>query len=271
MEFVIEISLFLDRLPLADSKQEEELIDYITKRVLEELCRVNQYYGFGNEGRKRLREIYSDLIAALRRYEGAAGKTDLKNLSDLHYKRLRQLVEDTNSFATEVYSSDQEMAGSVPCSEYSPDLQINLFRLNVDNLDKPLLDIGCGKLANLVNYLREKDIEAYGIDRFARDNQFCETADWLEFDYGTERWGTIISNLGFSNHFMNHHLRKDGNYIEYTRVYMAILNSLKPFGSFYYTPDLPFIEMHLDKEKYNLHKFDTGMHNFKAVRITRTG
>lgn len=265
--FVNEISQFLNRLPDSDTRQEEELIDYITDSVLRELCLVNQFYGFGKAGRKRLRVIYSDLLNDLRRYNEANGMAYLKDISDLHYSRLQQLVADTNSFATEIYSQDEENTGSVPCSEYSPELQVNLFRLDIEKLAGPLLDIGCGKMANLVTYLRDNGVEAFGIDRFARDIPFCENADWLEFDYGTNRWGTIISNLGFSNHFMNHHLRKDGNWVEYSTKYMEILGSLKPGGSFYYSPGLPFIESYLDKEKYHVTEFETGIYDFRAVSI----
>ena len=79
--------------------------------------------------------------------------------------------------------------------------------------------------------------------------------DWLEYDYGEEKWGTIISNLSFSNHFNHHNLRENGNYIEYGKTYMNILYSLKIDGSFHYAPDLPFIEKYLDGNQFELKKF----------------
>jgi hypothetical protein len=70
--------------------------------------------------------------------------------------------------------------------------------------------------------------------------------------------GTITSNLGFSNHFNHHHLRKDGHFIEYAKTFMDILNSLKIGGSFYYAPDLPFIEKYLDRVKYRIKTHNIG-------------
>lgn len=62
-----------------------------------------------------------------------------------------------------------------------------------------------------------------------------------------KKWGTIVSNLGFSNHFNHHNLREDGNFIKYAKTYMNILYSLKPGECFHYAPDLPFIEKYLDE------------------------
>jgi len=115
-----------------------------------------------------------------------------------------------------------------------------------------VLDIGCGKQGSLVSYLRSKRVEAYGVDRLLTDNPNLTSADWLEFDFGKERWGTIISNLGFSNHFKHHHIREDGDFLKYATKYMEILNSLKIGGRFHYAPDLPFIEKYLSPEKYGL-------------------
>ena len=133
----------------------------------------------------------------------------------------------------------------------------------------PVLDIGCGKQGKLVNYLSSKGIEAYGIDRFSFTTSNLITADWLEFDYGIKKWGTIISNLGFSNHFKHHHLREDGNYIEYGKTYMNILNSLKVHGNFHYAPDLPFIEKYLDNKHFEMIRSEISEYDYKAIIIKR--
>jgi hypothetical protein len=81
--------------------------------------------------------------------------------------------------------------------------------------------------------------------------------------------GTITSNLGFSNHFNHHHLRKDGHFIEYAKTFMDILNSLKIGGSFYYAPDLPFIEKYLDRSKFKPGIQKVGNSEVKSIRIKR--
>jgi hypothetical protein len=90
-----------------------------------------------------------------------------------------------------------------------------------------------------------------------------------EYNYGIGKWGTIVSNLGFSNHFKHHNLREDGNYIEYGKKYMDIIRSLKVGGRFHYAPDLPFIEFYLDTRQYQIDKFDIGEFDFKTTVITR--
>ena len=89
----------------------------------------------------------------------------------------------------------------------------------------------------------------------------------MDFSFVPGHWGTIISNLGFSNHFRHHHLRNDGDYLDYARKYMEILQSLKPGGAFYYAPDLPFIESYLDPQKYRITKREIPRTGFFSVKI----
>lgn len=122
---------------------------------------------------------------------------------------------------------------------------------------------------NLVLYLRQKGIEAYGFDRFAYNNSFLTNSDWFEYKFEKEKWGTITSNLGFSNHFQHHHFRNDGKFVDYAKKYMDILNSLKIGGGFHYAPDLPFIEQYLDLDKYKLKKKNVCDYKFKSMKIER--
>lgn len=157
----------------------------------------------------------------------------------------------------------------VACSEYSPDLQIKILKIDSSRLRDPILDIGCGKQGNLVNYLLEKGFETYGVDIFSFTDNNLFKSDWLEYSYGLKKWGAIISNLGFSNHFKHHHLRDDGNYIEYGKKYMEILQSLKIGGEFYYAPDLPFIEQFLDYRYFKIDKNEIGKYDLQTTKITR--
>src|SRR5215211_6271348 len=53
------------------------------------------------------------------------------------------------------------------CARYSPPLQLGALDLSSEALPEPVLDVGCGSDAAMVRYLRQRGVEAYGIDRFA--------------------------------------------------------------------------------------------------------
>lgn len=128
--------------------------------------------------------------------------------------------------------------------EYSPALQLKVLGLEEKTLLAPVLDVGCGSQAALVHQLRQAGLDATGIDRDVASDVALK-ADWLGFAYGEKRWGTVVSHLGFSLHFLNRHLSGSSEAERYARVYMAVLRSLKVGGVFAYTPALPFIEAHL--------------------------
>lgn len=246
----------------SDSKQ--FLIDYSTDKAIEEFCRVNQYYSFDSKTKNKLRKIYSDL------FENIQTKTDsIEIISKKHYEKLKQWLKESNPFAEKIYKNADKKVNPVACSEYSPNLQINILKIDIEHLMQPVLDIGCGKEGLLVNYLKNQGIEVFGIDRFKFTTSNLITTNWLEYDYGKEKWGTIVSNLGFSNHFNHHNLREDGNYIEYGKTYMSILHSLKIGGYFHYAPDLPFIEKYLDNNQFDLQKNEINEYDFKTTIIKR--
>ncbi len=254
----------IEKLTELDAVSENVLIDYITDRALEEFCSMNQYYTFDDQSKKSLQILYTGLFSAIRN-----NPAELASIAEWHHTNLKNWLSETNPFAAKLYESKAEIIEPVACSEYSPELQINILQIDAEQIIGPVLDIGCGKQGNLVKYFRHKGIEAFGIDRFVKDALYKSASDWLAFEYGVEKWGTISSNLGFSNHFNHHHLRNDGSFIAYAKKYIDILNSLKIGGSFHYAPDLPFIEQYLDKEKYRLTKQNVGEENFSSVKIKR--
>ena len=193
----------------------------------------------------------------------------IEDISKKHYEKLKSWLKENNPFAEKIYKNGDEKVSPVTCSEYTPKLQIDILQIDIKHLIQPVLDIGCGINGHLVNYLKNQGIEVYGIDRFKFSTSNLITADWLEYDYGKEKWGTIISNLGFSNHFNHHNLREDGNYIEYGKTYMNILNSLKVGGCFHYAPDLPFIEKYLDNKQFDLRKYEINEYDFKTTIINK--
>jgi hypothetical protein len=121
----------------------------------------------------------------------------------------------------------------VQCSEYSPTLQLEVLGLTVEMVE-PVLDVGCGAAAALVHTLRAAGRMAEGIDREAPADAIV--ADWLQFDYGVDRWGTVISHLGFSLHLLHHHLAGRAAAFVHAEVYMQILRSLRVGGVFAYAP-----------------------------------
>lgn len=268
---LIEVTESLvEKIQQLDAASEKEMIDFLTDEALQEFCRVNQYFSFNTESVNELKAVYGELNRKIRGLNHNASQTELNAVSRDHYSNLCDWLVHTNAFAGKMYSSDQEYAKPVACSEYTPDLQLDILHIDLKNLLEPILDVGCGRELNLVNYLRDNGMEAYGMDRFDNENPFYLKADWLEYYFETGKWGSIISNLGFSNHFIHHNLRADGNFREYAQKYMEILQSLKTGGSFYYAPDLPFIEKHLDKSEYQFSSFPIAGSDSKTSRITRS-
>lgn len=245
-------------------EQEQGLIDYATDKAIEEFCRINQYYSFDSQAKNALRDIYRDLLLTIK-----SNRNTIDVIEKNHYSNLRRWLQKTNSHAEQIYSSRTTYIKPVCCSEYSAELQIQILRIDPDRLQEPVLDIGCGKKGNLVQHLCKMGIDAKGIDRFSFSDNKLLNADWLEYDYGIEKWGTIISNLGFSNHFVHQHLKKDGNYIQYAKKYMEILRSLRQGGKFHYAPDLPFIETYLNNRQFNIEKYEIENFDFKATVISR--
>jgi hypothetical protein len=254
----------IEKIDLIDSDSENLLIDYLTNRAVQEFYKINQYYTFDKQAHLILRGLYVDLFTNIKKRTSS-----IESIAEKHYFNLITWLQETNSFAEKIYTSKGEIVESVACSEYSPDLQIEILQIDIDQLIEPVLDIGCGKQGNLVLFLRQKGIDAYGFDRFAYDNSALSNSDWFEYTFEKDKWGTIISNLGFSNHFQHHHFRDDGNFIDYAKKYMDILSSLKIGGNFHYAPDLPFVEQYLDKDKYQFTKRSIGNYEFKSTRIKR--
>jgi SAM-dependent methyltransferase len=140
-------------------------------------------------------------------------------------------------------------------AQYSPEFQLELLGVGSDALPDPILDLGCGQDARLVHWLREQGRDAFGIDLRAEDcTNYIMQADWLSFPLQPDYWATIISHQGFSNHFLNHHLRRNGHPERYARRYLAILRALKPGGSFLYAPGLPFFEPLLPSDVFHVQR-----------------
>ena len=237
------------------SGDEEALAGYLADKAIASFCQANQFYHFNSFDRMVLRRLYKGLLVRLR---GAAVPVEdeaLQAIALQHYRSLQSWLKRSNPFAKLLYKKSEPYLGQeVVCAEYTARTQLELLKLDPAALQEPVLDLGCGAQALLVKQLRSRGMEAYGVDRSVKPTECLFQADWFEFELVPERWGTVISNLGFSNHFRHHHLRADGDYALYARRFMDILQSLKVGGAFYYAPDLPFIEGYLDAATFAVHK-----------------
>jgi len=237
----------LDRLKLS-----EKWIDLMVDMALRTFYSSNQFIDLKKNHISELREIYrvlwNEIIAEIK-----ANETTFFTLQQSHIERLSDWLLRSNSFVKEINKEDNPQITNVICAEYSALLQIDILQIDVENLVEPILDIGCGENAWLAKYFREQGLNAYGLDRLSYNTcNFLYNVNWLDFEFKPKHWGTLVSNLSFALHFTNHNLRKDSDYIAYSKKYMEILNSLIVGGSFYYAPSLPFIEVYLPPNKFNV-------------------
>jgi hypothetical protein len=176
----------------------------------------------------------------------------LKKLIAKHFEDLRSNLENYFDPDIELDIEGNMIFNRVICRQYSPEFQLDILGISLEDLREPILDFGCGKSGRLVSYLTERGFQAFGVDRIVEPAEHIIAADWLNFKLEPGTWGTIISHMAFSNHFSFHHLYKNGNPEPYARQYIAILSALFPGGAFYYSPGLPFIEELLPASSYTV-------------------
>jgi hypothetical protein len=139
----------------------------------------------------------------------------------------------------------------VTAAVYSPELQLSILSLDANTMNEPILDVGCGADAALVRHLRAQKKDARGLDRECPPDAGVR-GDWLTFEYGAARFGTITSHLGFSLHFVHQEMKRSDLAFEYARAYMRIVRALAPGGTFAYVPGLPFIETILPSAEFEV-------------------
>ncbi|MDO1450252.1 hypothetical protein Q0590_28485 [Rhodocytophaga aerolata] len=251
-------------------KEEEILLNYLTDKAIKSLCQANQFYYLNSFDRSALRKVYNRLLTEIKSLTAYKVEERLQNVATQHYRTLKVWVKNSNPFSKRLYSATQPyLEQEVVCGEYSALTQLQLLDIDVTTLQEPILDIGCGQQAFLVKYLRGLKLKAFGVDRNAVAKDYIFQLDWFEFNLSSRNWGTIISNLGFSNHFQYHHLRANSNYLAYAVRYKEMLQSLERGGAFYYAPDLPFIEQYLDPAKFQLRKVIIKDTTYRATKIVK--
>jgi hypothetical protein len=206
----------------------------LAEHFRELLLRRHQFLKIADPARAELDAIYARVITDLGALLSASGERGFE-------QRASELLDDERRklerFATELPGAGLRTT----CAEYSPELQVELLGLSLDDFVEPVLDVGCGEQALLVRWLVERGVEAFGLDRHAHRARVIR-ADWLSFDFGANRFGTVVSHQAFSLHFLRHHLEPGDVARSYALAYRAILGSLRKNGKFVYAPGLPFLE-----------------------------
>jgi hypothetical protein len=263
---VAEIADFLERnadalhaLQGGGAGARNALADDATRVCTESILAIDQFAELDADVITNLRDLYADFVDSLLAFPSAdAAQIALPNLIETHRRRMATILGGVDGLLPPPSVARRE---AVTCAEYSSTLQAEILGLEEDEVRGPALDIGCGRHARLVRLLRSRGITAYGIERFNLSSEAIAdglaadsivATDWNSYVFRPATWGTVLSHLAFSNHFVRHAVRAEGRDIAYAKKYREILESLVVGGTFRYAPSLPFIEKHLDRAKYRV-------------------
>jgi len=223
-----------------DSEFRRQVTEYTVQKVLAALFDANQFIEVTSQQREKLSSIYTQLFLSL------SEQPDSGTIAAEHYCRLSLWLVESNPYLSKINPPDRDLVARTVCAGYTPEFQLDVLGIVPQTLSEPVLDLGCGESALLVAHLRDSGINTWGLDRHCTVNEpWIIKHNWFEFDFEPGKWGTILSNMAFSLHFLHHQMREDGNYLEYAQKYSEIIRSLKHGGCFHYAPSLPQIEAFL--------------------------
>ncbi len=236
-----------------DSGSRGETLAFFIGHMAGTIARKNQFLTVGSAERDGLAALYEHFLAGIR--AALLSYDDIPGLAVGMERALASHQRNLAGFSHRLVVAHARSAGDggeAVCGGYSPALQLDILGIDPGALAEPVLDLGCGERGALVRHLRSFGKRAFGVDRLAATGDFIARADWFDFPLGRLCWGTVISHMGFSNHFLHHHLRANGSPERYARRYMEILDALVPGGSFVYTPGAPFIEEILPRGRWTV-------------------
>lgn len=237
-------------------EQQEETPQFFLRNMLNFVQYKNQFLVIGEPEKTALTAEYVRFLGDFR--DVLLARKQQRHLPNLLFDVLAVHQTQLEQFVLDLASSNEsrDFVFSTPvCDYYSPELQLSILYTRTEHLLEPILDLGCGQTGDLVHFLRTQGKQAFGVERSGSTSQFIINADWLDFPLIPSFWGTIISHMAFSNHFLHHYLRPRGHLEQYAQRYMDVLSALKPQGSFLYTPGLPFIEELLPRDIYQVERF----------------
>jgi hypothetical protein len=243
-----EINLIREELLNLSNVDKNVLLMNLSRRFVKTLYQTDPYINFSDKDNLIIQKIYSLLLCDI------TSEFLIDVIEKRHFQRICMLVKETNPAVYQINHNSNRDAQHFVYAEYSPEFQLNLLKIDSSFLLDPILDLGCGEHGCLVEYLRAQHLTAYGADRLQQNRDYYFKCDWLEFIYGDQKWGTIISHLSFTSHFLHHFLQNDGIDILYAGTYMKILKSLAAGGRWIYTPSVPFIENLLPQSEYHVNR-----------------
>ncbi|NMB90513.1 MAG: hypothetical protein GYA17_19290 [Chloroflexi bacterium] len=249
-EYQAEIVAILD-----DPQLFTSLVHQFVLSTLEFTYANNQFVYFDQNEVQVLERIYRayllEMQAILQDNPGPQVlRSRLDALVTAHFADLSANISRFFDPGSDVETQRNFILRQVVCREYSPAFQLEILGIHPGDLVPPVLDLGCGKSGRLVQHLHRLGLRAFGVDRLVDDLPGLRSADWLTLSLQPGAWGSILSHMAFSNHFIFNHLYRRGDPQAYARQYMAVLGALQPGGSFYYSPGLPFIERLLPATQY---------------------
>ncbi len=242
----------------------QNAVSFTSKVLLKRLYSANQFLQIDEKKMHDLERIYRHTWKKILKT-----KNIYSSLKNYHYPALTRWIAGLypESFVEQLKSTP--VVGHVFCEEYSPELQIRLLRIDLRTFKQPLLDVGCGSSAGLVRYLRMFQVEAYGFDRHIEKGEtYLQQSDWFNYRFEPGAWGTITSNMAFTNHFIYVYHHDKTQLSLYERKFYEILESLVVGGSFRYAPSVPFIEQNLEVSKYQVERFAV-VKDISMTRITK--
>ncbi len=239
---------------MQDPDRFNEILAYCLMLTKQFIYHYNQFVQLDKNDEKNISVLHRTLFRAAG--NELAKEQNLEEMEAGLMNILRDFFKEIKELFFNLFKDNQtkELLKQTLNYQYSPSLQLDVLGIEPAKLQQPVLDFGCGYSGRLVKYLNDRNIKTVGIDREVEDGKNLIKADWLVFQLPADLWGTVISHLAFSNHFIFNHLYKNGTPEQYARVYMNILASLKKGGAFYYAPGLPFIEEHLLPAQYKITK-----------------
>jgi hypothetical protein len=247
--------------PSGDSTR---FVAFAAQALLKKITAINQYLSISTNKIAELEEIYRQTWQTMVK-TGEIGAT----LRSQHYPELSRWLAGLYPKEFQKRLKDATEIGHVVYEEYSTLFQIELLGLDVSQLKQPVLDIGCGSQANLVKSLRSQGIESFGFDRHLEiQESYVQQIDW--FDYPLERghWGTIVSNMAFTNHLNYVHLHDATQLEAYLLKMRDVLDALKLGGEFIYAPSLPFVEEYFAPERFSVKRENTSA-ELSVSRVTK--
>ncbi len=236
---------FLSILDMVRTENNQQLIDekigdyvsFAADKLIKIILSVNQYIQISPEQRSAVEQIYRNS------WENLKQSKDIKNtLFKVHYPRLAEWLMSLYPSHFPDALQFQTSLNKLICKEYSPAFQLQTLGVDISKLNQPVLDIGCGLNANLVQFLRRKNIQIWGFDRSVENqSSFIKRDDWFLYDYRQNFWGTIISNAALSNHILYAAKNDPELFQKYRSLLQKILDSLKFQGSLILAPGNSFI------------------------------